>query len=93
MVTNMKAAVFRDIAPCSLLDIDRRFTGAYCHHHRSVSTRLHGTTSQKTAIFNNDVMCVVEGPIWHPVAHGFLAKSKFLLYLLKSAFKLFKIAA
>jgi hypothetical protein len=26
--------VFWDIAPCSLADIDRRFTGAYCLHHQ-----------------------------------------------------------
>jgi hypothetical protein len=30
----MKMAVFWDVAPCSLLDIDRRFRGAYCLHHQ-----------------------------------------------------------
>jgi hypothetical protein len=30
----MKAAVFLDIAACSLVDIDRRFRGASCLHHQ-----------------------------------------------------------
>jgi hypothetical protein len=25
--------VFWDVAPCSLVEIDRRFTGAYCLHY------------------------------------------------------------
>jgi hypothetical protein len=44
-------------APCSLVDTDRRFRGACCHRQQpddsSVCTRLHGATSQKTAIFND----------------------------------------
>jgi hypothetical protein len=31
----MKMAVFWDIAPCSLVDTDRRFRGAYCLHYHS----------------------------------------------------------
>jgi hypothetical protein len=31
----MKMNVLRDVAPCSLVEIDRRFIGAYCfHYHR-----------------------------------------------------------
>jgi hypothetical protein len=30
----MKMAVFLDVAPCSLVEIDRRFRGAYCLHHQ-----------------------------------------------------------
>jgi hypothetical protein len=31
----MRMTVFRDVAPCSLVEIDRRFRGAYClHNHR-----------------------------------------------------------
>jgi hypothetical protein len=26
--------VFWDVAPCSLVEIDRRFSGAYCLHHQ-----------------------------------------------------------
>jgi hypothetical protein len=57
-------AVFWDVAESSLVDIDRRFGGAYCLFHlgdrpcdggikklRSISTRLHGVTSHKTIIF------------------------------------------
>jgi hypothetical protein len=38
-----KMTVFWDVTPCSLVEIDRIFRGAYCLHH----TR----TSQKTVIF------------------------------------------
>jgi hypothetical protein len=48
----MKMAVFWDVAPCILEVIDRRLGGAYCLHHQGdISTRLHGTASQKRAIF------------------------------------------
>jgi hypothetical protein len=32
--TSMKMAVFWDVAPCSLIDTDRHFRGAYCLHHQ-----------------------------------------------------------
>jgi hypothetical protein len=56
----LRTAVFRDVAPCSLVDTDRRFRRANWRRverqqaslkHRSKSTRLHSATSQKTAIF------------------------------------------
>jgi hypothetical protein len=31
--TNMKMAVFWDVAPCGLVDFDRRFRSTYCLHH------------------------------------------------------------
>jgi hypothetical protein len=47
-----KITVVLDVAPCSLVEIDRRFRGVYCLHHQgAISTRLHGATSQKTVIF------------------------------------------
>jgi hypothetical protein len=59
----MKMTILYDVAPYSLVDTDQRFREAYrLRHHgdeqqvplkrRSISTRLHGATSQKTAIFN-----------------------------------------
>jgi hypothetical protein len=61
----MKMAIIWDVAPCSLVDIDLCFGGAYCLHHQgsdsggsellwnmSVSTRLHGAKFQKAAIFS-----------------------------------------
>jgi hypothetical protein len=30
----MKTGGFWDIAPCSLFEVDGRFRGAYCFHHR-----------------------------------------------------------
>jgi hypothetical protein len=52
----MKMAVFWDVAPCSMVDTNRRFGGVCCLHHqghrrRWVPTGPHGATSQKTAIF------------------------------------------
>jgi hypothetical protein len=32
--TSMKMTVFWDVAPCSLVDNDRRYRGAYCLHHQ-----------------------------------------------------------
>jgi hypothetical protein len=34
--TSMEMAVFWDVAQCSLVDIDKRFRGAYCLHHHVV---------------------------------------------------------
>jgi hypothetical protein len=33
MVTDMKMAIFWDVAPCIVVDIGVRFRGAYCLHH------------------------------------------------------------
>jgi hypothetical protein len=32
-VASMKFRVLGDVAPSSLVDVDRRFSGAYCLHH------------------------------------------------------------
>jgi hypothetical protein len=34
LVLNLKMAVCWDTAPCSLIEIDQRFRGAYCLHHQ-----------------------------------------------------------
>jgi hypothetical protein len=31
---SMKIRAFWDMAPCSLVAVDRRFRGAYCLHHQ-----------------------------------------------------------
>jgi hypothetical protein len=46
----MKITAFYDIAPCSLIEIDRRFTDAHCLHHQG------GEIAQKTVIFNLNVV-------------------------------------
>jgi hypothetical protein len=45
-------AVFWVVAPCSLVEVYQRFRGPCCLHHQGDFTRLHGSTTQKTAIFN-----------------------------------------
>jgi hypothetical protein len=60
----VKFRVFSDVAPCSHVEVDRRFRGASCLQHSSdnvrqyaslklrfTSTWLHGATSQKTLNF------------------------------------------
>jgi hypothetical protein len=61
----MKMAVFWVVAPCSVPEVYQRFRGACCFHYQDAlmmetestsetpvnSIRLHGTTTQKTAIF------------------------------------------
>jgi hypothetical protein len=55
----MWVRAFWDTAPCGLVELDRRFRGAYCLHHRdqyaslkrrSTTTRPHGVISQKALI-------------------------------------------
>jgi hypothetical protein len=49
----MKIAVFWVVAPCSQVEVYQRFRGPCCLHHQGeTSTRLHGATTQKTAIFD-----------------------------------------
>jgi hypothetical protein len=43
----MKMAVFWNVAPCSLLGIDRRFRGANCFHHQGVDG---GITSSEISV-------------------------------------------
>jgi hypothetical protein len=35
--SELKMAVFWNVVPCSLVEIYRRFGGAYCRHHQAVS--------------------------------------------------------
>jgi hypothetical protein len=34
MMAGVKVTVFWDTAPCSLVEVERRFRGAYCLHHQ-----------------------------------------------------------
>jgi hypothetical protein len=35
---SVKFRVFRDVAPCSHVEVDRRFTGEYCPHHQAMNS-------------------------------------------------------
>jgi hypothetical protein len=39
----MKMTAFWDIAPCSLIEVDRHFRGAYCLHHQGDDIRDYTT--------------------------------------------------
>jgi hypothetical protein len=47
---NLKVAAFWDVAPSSLVEVDRRFVDAYCLHHQG-DERLHGVASCKSVSF------------------------------------------
>jgi hypothetical protein len=38
---SMKFRIFWDVAPCSHVEVDRRFRGAYCLHHHVVELINH----------------------------------------------------
>jgi hypothetical protein len=49
-LASMNMTVCWDIAPCKLVETDRRFSGDYCLHYQGDRpTRLHGTTSEKSS--------------------------------------------
>jgi hypothetical protein len=47
-VASMKIIAFWDAAPCSLMEVNRHFIGAYCTYHHSPDD---GAASQKAVIF------------------------------------------
>jgi hypothetical protein len=40
-LTLMKITVFWDVAPCSMVEVYRRFTGVYCLHHQGDETSVY----------------------------------------------------
>jgi hypothetical protein len=44
--TSIKAAVFWDVAPCSVVDTSRRFRGTYCLHHEGYGQYPSDNTEQ-----------------------------------------------
>jgi hypothetical protein len=42
--------VFWDVAPCSLLEIDRRFSGAYCLHHQVIALMMEAVSIFETSV-------------------------------------------
>jgi hypothetical protein len=47
----MKFRVFWDVAPCSHVEFDRRFRGAYCVHHQGLMMEV-VRTSETSVKFN-----------------------------------------
>jgi hypothetical protein len=44
---SMNMTVFWDVAPCSLVEIDRRFRGAYCLYHQG---RVEAVSTSETSV-------------------------------------------
>jgi hypothetical protein len=51
MMANRKTAVFWDVAPCSLVEIDRRFRGAYCLHQGSLMMEALSTSVTSVSFY------------------------------------------
>jgi hypothetical protein len=49
---SMKFRVFWDVAPCSKVDVDRRFRGAHCLHHQGVLMMEVALISETSANIN-----------------------------------------
>jgi len=49
---SMKFRVFWDVAPCSHVEVDRRFRGAYCLHHQGALMMEAVRTSETSVNFN-----------------------------------------
>jgi hypothetical protein len=60
--------VFWDVASCSLVETDRRSTGAYCLHHQCAA-------SQKTVIFECELDRPWDRTTCRPVTHGTAVKT------------------
>jgi hypothetical protein len=41
---NKSMAIFWDVAPCNLVEVDRFFRGTYCLHHQGPATTQKTTT-------------------------------------------------
>jgi hypothetical protein len=87
--TSMTMIAFLNVGPCILVDIDRRFRGAYrpvggsTHllRRRSASTRLHGATSQKPAgeiIWSRECNFFSDSPCF-PGDHSFTFVTPFII--------------
>jgi hypothetical protein len=72
--------VFWDITPYSLVDIGRRFRGAYCLHHQG--DRRDNLKSHKLRVFENSVQRTIFGHKREAVTVGRrkLRKSSFKIY-------------
>jgi hypothetical protein len=49
---SMKFRVFWDVAPCSHIELDRRFRGAYCLHHQG-GDRIEAVRTPETSVHFN----------------------------------------
>jgi hypothetical protein len=47
----MEVTVFCDVGPCTLIDVNRRFRGAYCLRHQGIASETSVRICEKTATF------------------------------------------
>jgi hypothetical protein len=51
---------FRNIAPCSLLEADRRFRSMHWHHHQDSLMTVSVRTSETSVYFNVTIWCYIQ---------------------------------
>jgi hypothetical protein len=64
-VANMKMIIaFWDVSPCSLVEVDRRFIGAYCLHHQDIALMLEAVCTSETSVYFSEThtaLYILEG--------------------------------
>jgi hypothetical protein len=100
--TNIKMIAFWDIAPCSLVGVDRCFGGAYCLHHQGDESWSPWWWSQYSPMKHQSTPMKLHGIILHRLSSSYLPPwepeisyidinfQKFILYLAVSFYRCFK---
>jgi hypothetical protein len=70
-------AVFWDVAPCNLIDIDRRFGGGYCQHYQ---VRKQAVSSSATSEYRTTPRNIPEDSHIHSLRLGNLKSDRLTLF-------------
>jgi hypothetical protein len=64
MAASMKFRVFWDVVPCSHVEVDRSFRGAYCLHHQGeefIALMMEAVHTSETSVnFNVTTWCYIQ---------------------------------
>jgi hypothetical protein len=52
----MKFGVILDVAPCSRVEVDRRFRGAYCLYHQGDESRINRNFPEILVVVESDLL-------------------------------------
>jgi hypothetical protein len=53
-----------NVAPCSLVEVDRRFIGAYCLHHQDIALMMEAVCTSETSVYFSEThtaLYILEG--------------------------------